>query len=209
MKKVLLSAVLLTFVFTVSAQFHSGFKMGLNLGKIKAESTNKYEVNNPGLNIGIPFNVVLTDFKPIQLSLQPELLISQKGAKSKNTLDTSMFSQTNNYIEIPVMIKARYNKSAFKPFVNLGPYFGYYVMNYAISKQGDEWDTVEVDFADSAYENTMDVGMNIGAGFNAGGFLCEIRYGLGFSNYLKSYLGDKIKSKNRILSFTIGYLIAD
>ncbi|MBU1719017.1 MAG: PorT family protein, partial [Bacteroidetes bacterium] len=91
---------------------------------------------------------------------------------------------------------------AVRPFVNLGPSLSYHLMYYSISKINNKFSNSEAASPDKTYMNVMDFGFNVGAGCNFSSFMLEVRYGIGFSNVFKD-----VTSKNRVLSFSLGYLI--
>ncbi|MBJ6110499.1 PorT family protein [Hymenobacter sp. BT523] len=107
-----------------AAQAQSGPRFGLKAGANLASYTgtdNTATTNKFGLNAGLTLNLELTD----QLSVQPEVLFSQKGTKLSYNEDNSdvtvfltngnafgrkgsgTYSQTLNYLDVPVLL--RYN----------------------------------------------------------------------------------------------------
>lgn len=186
--------------FCMNAQFHAGFTAGLNLSKMSHDGSTEGEVSCLGGQLRVPFNIGIIDEEPMKFSLQPEIVLSMKGTKSVN--DSVAFTLNTHYAEIPFMFKAQYGTGVFRPFFNLGPYLGYHIMYYSVYKNGDDTNNSDPETPDKDYMNSMDAGLNLGAGFNASGFLFEIRYGLGFSDVYKD-----IKSKNRVLSFSMGFLL--
>ncbi len=199
-KKITLISALVILFFTSNAQFHAGILGGLNLSKISNEEKQDGEVMHIGGHISVPFNIGLFESDPIKYSIQTEINLTMQGsASSENTIS---YTFNVHYVKIPVMLKVHFGDDSFRPFVNVGPYLGYHAMYYSSVKIGNEISYSDAEEPDSEFMNTMDFGLNLGAGFNAKAFIFEVRYSLGFSDIIKDF-----KSKNRVLSLSIGYLM--
>jgi hypothetical protein len=101
MKKLIFLAASLLVAGAVHAQspIRIGFKAGLNLPNIiKDNGNNNFSTKiNPGFNAGLTLDVNLIE----GLAITPELLYSQKGYKL--TSNAGEFTQTTNFIDIPVL----------------------------------------------------------------------------------------------------------
>ena len=95
-----------------NAQLNSGLIMGLNLSKVKYDFKLENEVLHPGAMVCIPFNIGIKDLGAVDFSLQPELIASMKGHKTKTDTLVSFFSA--NYVEVPLMLKIRFGNGGFK-----------------------------------------------------------------------------------------------
>jgi len=200
-KKITLISVFVILIFSINAQkVHSGIIGGLNLSKITSDESIDGEIMHMGGHILIPINIALFEVDPMKFSLQPEIDLSMQGSASEQDTVSSTFN--SHYVKIPIMFKAHFGDNAFRPFINFGPYFGKHVMYYSSMKSGSTSATSDAETPDTQFMNAMDAGFNLGAGFNYDGFILEVRYGLGFSDVFVD-----INSKNRVLSFSIGYLM--
>nr|WP_199075627.1 porin family protein [Pedobacter sp. ASV19] len=109
MKKLIFLAASLFFAGAVHAQspIRIGIKAGLNLPNIiKDNGNNNFSTKiNPGFNAGLTLDVNLIE----GLAITPELLYSQKGYKL--TSDVGEFTQTTNFIDIPVLATIKLGSS--------------------------------------------------------------------------------------------------
>lgn len=201
-KKTSLLLVFVTSILLANAQLHSGILAGLNLSKINFDTPVENEVLHPGGIISIPFNIGLKDLGAVDFSIQPELVASMKGLKTKN--DTMAYFFSANYVEVPLMFKTRFGNGLFKPYINFGPYLAWHAMYYDQTKIGDEW--IGTDPVTPDYETMymLDYGFNAGIGFNSNGFIFELRYSYGLNDIYKTGT-----SSNRLLSICIGILVID
>ena len=218
--KLLILALSAFCFFNINAQIMIGPKLGLNLASFSNITTTGSEkkVPNMGINFGGVFNFAFGDM----FSLQPELLYSGKGCKTKDGDD--YFSENTNYLEMPILFKGSFGKKDFKVFVNLGPYFGYWMSGKSIIKISGDKTTESITFDENqginpdgstytAKPNRLDIGLAFGAGvlykLGPGSLMGELRYDLGLSNLTK-YTGteppDAENIKNRVFTISVGYL---
>lgn len=158
-KKIALFAVVALMAVSANAQLKFGVKAGLNLANLGGDMEDtKMKI---GLMVGGFANYAIND----QLSIQPELMFSQAGAKYE-VLDET-YKMNLNYIVLPVMLK--YSFGAIN--LQAGPQLG-----FLLSAEDDGEDIKE-------FLKSTDLGLNIGAGYqimeNLG---VEARYNLGLSN---------------------------
>lgn len=210
-----------------------GGKVGLNLadvGQNYAEEDFESATNmKPSFHVGIVADIGLTD----ELTVQPGILFSQKGASFD--LEENFEGAENvdgydrltlNYIEIPINVT--YNINDFQIFA--GPYVGIGIggMNKfdysyedplfgSISEEGEisykpffgevkEGDLEEDENAFSA----LDFGVNLGLGYNVGPVLINAGYSLGLANLTPSYDFEgfdraDLKQTNRVITLSLTY----
>ncbi|MBK0381487.1 PorT family protein [Pedobacter sp. SD-b] len=106
MKKLFITSFALLFAGLVNAQSTKsglpsfGIKGGVNFANIIKTDNPDYKTDyNTGFNAGVFVNIPIIS----PLSFQPELMFSQKGFKSTQTLGT--VTQTTNWIEVPILAK--------------------------------------------------------------------------------------------------------
>lgn len=151
MKKVILPLMLLA-VAGGTAQAQSGIKIGLK-GGVNAASwtgTDKTDAKTKyGFSAGATFNFALSDM----ISIQPELLYSQKGIKlnynGENNSDASLFKttgsasgtfgQTLSYLDVPVLLRVNTGGSDGSGlFFELGPQGSFLIAQRGFIDSGDK-----------------------------------------------------------------------
>ncbi|RPD46436.1 PorT family protein [Hymenobacter sediminis] len=198
MKKALLSAMLVAGVTgLVQAQsVRVGIKAGATLAKINGDDVVQDYKNKVGLNAGImmQFGLEPKNF----IALQPEILYSQKGARTENGADES--KTTLHYIDVPVLLRI----NADGPFFELGPQVGVLAgVKYEL-KDG----TGAVIGNDKSLYNTVDFGGVAGVGYQfRGGPSIGVRYNMGWASIYKDVAGIKTKQYNSAFQFQLGYMI--
>jgi hypothetical protein len=143
-----------------------------------------------GLAAGIFFTLPLGP----SLSVQPEVLYSQKGAKYKEGSAEATIQL--DYVDIPVLARAG---SSSGLVVFGGPSFGFKVR--ARLKTDFEGDSTEEDIGDQV--ESFDLGLVVGAGFQSGKFVLDGRYQWGLSNANKDEF-ENAEVKNRVISVMLG-----
>lgn len=151
MKKTILSLGLLAGIIG-TAQAQSGIKVGIKGGANLASwtGTDKMDVKNKyGFSAGATFNFALSDL----ISLQPELLYSQKGITldyaGSNNSDASVFKsggnlsgtfkQTLSYIDVPVLVRVNTGGSDGSGlFFELGPQGSFLIAQRGFIDSGDK-----------------------------------------------------------------------
>jgi opacity protein-like surface antigen len=199
-------------------------KGGLTLSKIAADDDDGQKFN-PGLTIGVAFNLPMSEV----FSVQPELSFIQKGGRATASEEFGDFSYSAkskvslNYLEIPVLLKATFGEST-KFFFTAGPSLGIglggkfeiktTVMDQNIStsqtfdgkvkfEEEPEEDDEELDVL--YVDNRLDFGMQLGAGvIIADKVMIDLRYGLGLSSLNDEVEDEDTKAQNRVIQFTVG-----
>ncbi|MEO6520780.1 MAG: porin family protein [Mucilaginibacter sp.] len=102
MKKIILFAVGLLVAGAVNAQVKFGVKGGLDVSNIIKTNDPNFNTNYViGFNAGVTLEIPLIG----PLSVQPEVVYAQKGYKA--ILSTGDFTQTRNFIDIPLLARLR------------------------------------------------------------------------------------------------------
>jgi hypothetical protein len=135
------------------------------------------------------------------LALQPELLVTSKGASAANAADGS-FRLT--YAEVPLLLRVNLTRSStLQPHVYAGPYAG-----YRINCEIEGVDT-SCDRTPGVSTNTVDVGGILGGGvtFGLAGLRATVgaRYGFGVST-LADFEFDNVResAKNGAYAVYVG-----
>ena len=188
MKKVILSLALLAGM-TGAAQAQTGVRFGLkggiNYTTLTAKNTDGIE-SKLGLQAGAFANLGLSDL----ISIQPEVLYSQKGFQSK---DASKNKAKFNYIDIPVLVKV----NAGGLFFEAGPQLGI----LASAKVTDG--STDVDIKENL--NTVDFGYVAGLGYQLEtGPMIGLRYNGGITDIAKDGNNDN-KTRNSAFQLYVGY----
>ncbi|MEH0158057.1 porin family protein [Limibacter armeniacum] len=130
------------------------------------------------------------------VAIQPEVLFSAQGAKTKEGDITA--KTAFNYINIPVMAKF-YLAEGFN--LQVGPQLG--ILASAKAKVEGDGADVDVDLKDSV--NSIDFGLNLGAAYELeSGLYFEGRYNLGLTDTAKDNESDDTY-KNSVFSIGVGY----
>lgn len=210
MKRLWIILLLVVAGFTVSAQGLQP-KVGINFSSVTGDVENLTKVALPGFNFGLGF----TSTGPV--GVQAEILYMQKGVKFEHGSD--YWKQTNNYLELPIMLKVNLGPDFLKVFLNAGGYVAYWLSGTAEGSYNGETETTDYEFDDSydddgIKDNRLDYGIAFGggAGLRLGpGFLtAEVRYDLGLADLNKFEDGepeDYDGMKNRTIGIMVGYII--
>ncbi len=220
MKKQVL--VLLTLFGTLStyAQVSFGVKAGFSSASVSAEEADLSRLS--AWHAGAIADISLAE----NFSLQPQLLVSAKGAKQKGfsetieipgfpseTVEYPSSKATLTYIELPINFLYKHEAGAGKIFVGAGPYVGF-GLSGKIKTDGE--DDGDIKFDGKTFEEAgesdeaamhlkrMDAGANFLAGYELkNGLLFSVNYSLGLTNIAPEE-GDKWK--NSYLGISVGYL---
>lgn len=206
MKKVIfLVAVMLLVVSTGSfAQAKFGLKAGLNIANMGGD-----DMEDTDSRLAPVFGAFVNFSLSEKVSFQPELLYSMKGAKDSYTdsyegVDVDIDETARlDYLDIPLMFKfdvgGGFNLQA-------GPQLGL-LLSAEIEQEGSS--SVEgmnisasetIDVKDDL--KGMDLGLNIGAGYDFGALGVDLRYNLGLSNIADYEDGDL---KNSAIQVGVSY----
>ncbi len=180
-------------------QFHIGLKAGANLSNviqhIDENTTNGSKAGFVGgLFLELP---IVKGF-----SIQPEVLFSQKGYKSKGSYLSTPYEYkvTSNFIDVPLLAKFKTSENFG---IVIGPQFSFLTSTktkYTISNSGFE--TIKNADNDNLRKNILGGVVGIEAG--AGPVVLDLRYSLDFQSNNGNGSSYSPKYKNQVLSLTAG-----
>jgi len=148
-----------------------------------------------GFHGGVLVNVKLSD----QLSLQPEVLYSQKG--TKGAADSNRINL--NYVDLPVLLRVATGLGGL--FIEVGPQLGYLAGSDASIGSRTPLARVTADFAGSY--PPFDLGYATGFGYQlANGLDLGLRYNGGFTHVLKGATADDT-ARNSALQLYLSALV--
>ena len=210
------AAALLGAGLATSAQAQTvrvGLKAGANLSNLSGNLANQDQYSNKfGFVGGAVLNVgVVHDL----LSIQPEVLFSQKGFKYADNTYTVLGNtykyggnRTYNYIDVPVLLKVK----AGGLFFEAGPQYSYLLnvrdnstTTYNGSTTGNASATQNLD-----HVNRNEIGYAAGLGFEASsGVFLDVRYNGSFTDFAKDGYSDSNlrNARNSVFQATLGFLL--
>ena len=167
-----------------------GIKGGLNYANLTSGDSKAIIAYNIGGFLEYKFNKLF--------SFQPELQFSEQGFKNIVELRENFYDPITaqtiiyifDYINMPILAKFNINEEI--NFV-IGPQIGY-LSNVKIGG---------VNFSKNNV-NTIDYGVDFGAGITFNKILVDIRYDLGLSEVFK-YAGFNTSNKNSLFQLSLGY----
>lgn len=202
MKKIVLTLIAIIAVNSlVSAQIRFGVKGGLNLANVSVTPTipkGTTMSNLIGFHGGIILDVPLSE----KISIQPNLLFSQKGIKSTSSNSTILLDSkiALNYIEIPINVMFHATDALS---IGGGSYLGYVLSGVSTStvtfSGKTETMTKDADFDRDL--KRLDFGLNITAGYEvSNGLIINANYSLGLGNISAE---PATTVKNNVISFSL------
>lgn len=218
MKKLLLSASAALLVAAAAPAAHAqgvrfGVKAGANLSNLSGDLVNQDQYKNRfGFQGGIMVNFGLGDI----ISIQPEVLYSQKGFKYADqqfTVLGNTYRNTGNvrydYLDVPVLVRVR----AAGIFFEVGPQYSY-LMNVSTNRE-QTLNGNNVGNAGSGTTNLDNVRRNElgyvgGLGFQASnGVMLGVRYTGAFTDFAKdNYSNNDFRNaRNSTFQAYVGVLL--
>jgi hypothetical protein len=201
-KTMLLAAALLALAAAGAApdrNMAKGLKFGLALADMKGAGAEPGLTPQAGFTAGAFLTLPVTGL----LSIQPEVLLTQKGAESES--GPKPYEYRFTYIEFPVLGKLHLagRSAAFRPNIYAGPFLGV--------KVGALLDTYLDPSQEESVEESLpaarsiDAGFVVGAGLDVllgpGRILLDVRYG---GSLLDAFTaGGRVR--HRVLSVCLGY----
>lgn len=212
-------------------------KVGVTISSLAAEtrvdgdgitSTTDYG-NQTGFTLGVGYNVPVTAFGSIMLSLQPEFNYIQKGytahTEGEYSVGEAYYQVTGkskftlNYVEIPVLTKFECGMGNIKVALYVGPSLGFafggkYKTTIVSTEDGGEAVNQsfkgKVRFYDSDEPNETSLDHNVDFGLQGGAAVTllnrvtvDVRYGAALTNLVHDD-----KTKNKVIQFTVGMPIS-
>ena len=213
-KLILVVCVSLGLATQSSAQFTLLPKAGVSLSNVGFDSDETLDGQKlrPGIVLGVGLNIPQNSV----MSFQTELLYVSKGFAAEQNGVVDYDGQVSlNYLEVPMLVKASFGTKELGVYGNGGLSFGYLLGG----RMKGEWDIFNVgedfnealEFTDEpnplvAHQldaNRVDVGLNLGGGFNFSvgdiPLFLDLRYNLGLIDYDKDQT-----AKNRTFAITLG-----
>jgi hypothetical protein len=192
-----------------------GIKAGANLANLSGDLANQDQYKNRwGFHAGALLNIgILPDNF---LSIQPEVLYSQKGYKyggGQTTILGQTYVNTGSvrydYIDVPVMVRLRFSGV----FVEAGPQY-----SYLLHVSTDRSTTLNGTVLTGAQDQTTnldnvkrsEIGYAAGLGFQAdSGFLLGLRYNGSFTDFAKDgYNNNELRNaRNSVFQAYVGYML--
>lgn len=176
------------FIYNLNLQSQFGLRFGLNSSSIKFKTLglNVETDSRLGFHLG-----VVQDFQiEEKLFLRSGLLFSVKGGKATDSSTDASNKVTINYIEVPISAIYYFMEEGRGFFGELGPYIGGLI---SASTNGE---SIKDEF------RTIDIGVNIGAGYDFNNFIIGANYSVGLSNIAKANDDDfDVTAKNVNLNF--------
>ncbi|MCB2409542.1 porin family protein [Hymenobacter lucidus] len=227
MKKTIIALTSLLSVATISASRAQGVRLGLRAGanysNLAGEVQNENTYNNKiGFLGGVMLNADLSGDG--FLSVQPEILFSQKGFENKPTEYKNLLGTTQkregqvnyNYLDVPVLFKVNASGLVFEA----GPQYSYLLSVKDETKvtttsglTGNTSTATSHDQKDLSKLNRNELGYVAGIGYQAeNGVSLNLRYTGAFSDFAKSddgsyFDGDLKNARNSAFQVSLGYLL--
>jgi hypothetical protein len=220
MKKLLLSASAALLVAAVAPAAHAqgirfGVKAGANLSNLSGDLVNQDQYKNRfGFQGGVMVNFGLSDI----ISIQPEVLYSQKGFKyadQQYTVLGNTFRNTGNvrydYLDVPILVRVR----AAGLFFEVGPQYSY-LMNVSADRtqtlNGNVISNSGSGTANLDNVNRNELGYVGGLGYQASnGVMLGVRYTGAFTDFAKNNNysnGDFRNARNSTFQAYVGVLLS-
>ncbi|MEO6239175.1 MAG: porin family protein [Vicinamibacterales bacterium] len=168
-----------------------GVKGGVNFANVTFENTDAAKGK------WLPVVGIFATLPPtLGISLQPEVLYSQKGA----SLGDGQSSVILDYLEVPVLARRSMTAFGHRVYLAGGPSFALRLRARTRVKFDDV--TEEIDTSDDV--SRFEVGVAAGGGIEFGSVVVDARYTFGLTDIDKDKAADA-KSRNRVLSLTGGW----
>ena len=201
-----------------------GLRAGANYSNLAGNVQNQDTYNNKiGFLGGVMLNVPI--IQDGFLSLQPEILYSQKGFENKPTEFTGLLGAKQkregkvnyNYLDVPVLLKVRAAGLIFEA----GPQYSYLLSANNETKTtttpalgGSPTTAESQNKTDVSGFNRNELGYLAGVGYEASnGLSLSLRYTGAFSDFVKSdnntyFNGDLKNGRHSAFQLSLGYLIS-
>lgn len=194
-------------------QITVGPKVGLN---VASQYNSDFTVPKTGLVYGGAIDIPILS----GISVQGEVLISQKGHREEFKGNTIFDELTATYMEIPAMIKYTFDNVNFDLYGQGGVYWSYWTKgSYQSSIDGENIIYEDYEFQsnfdqDGFKDNRNDFGLvvevgatydNLGSGILALGI--RVTHGLVQTNNLQNPPPDLIIKKNRVFTLSLTYFL--
>lgn len=209
MKQILFTVFFVLIIGSVSfGQFSFGPRFGINLGSISddPDAPSAYKQSNiVGLIFGASAEIGI--FGPMYIDVQPTYI--KKGEEIEGPFIVNgqqvngTLTQTANYLQFPILIKAKFPAGPVKPYGFLGPNIGINLSATTEFEGGGQ----NID-QDNENASSIDFAVDFGAGIGFGimplmDLVFDVRYSLGLSNVIKNPQQNE-SAKTRGIQIMIG-----
>lgn len=187
-KKITLAVLAIGLAFSLHAQV--AVKAGVNFSNMlfEEDDTSIEDLAKNGatkFTAGVAFLLPFSD----AVALQPELLFTQKGAKSTYTILGEEFSNdlTYNYLDIPLLLRLSLGDThgeGLGIYINGGGYVGYAFNGKSKNSTPLGSTETDIEFDDSDDQSRIDFGAALGGGLTLGNLFFDLRYNHGINNIL-------------------------
>jgi hypothetical protein len=213
--KLLVVVILLTMSTGTFAQskFRFGAKAGLNLASMLLKDNDHDFSKDFKLKMGFNAGGIVEYSFTEKFVLESGLSFSMKGYKFDK--DSLKYTFNLNYIEMPINAAYKISLGKFKIAIKAGPYFGYALSGKVksddkifMSPDGDFKNELKINIGNDKDKDDikpLEIGFNLGAGFEFNGMLFGAQYGLCLSN-ISPDTGNGSKIKNKVIGIYVGYL---
>jgi hypothetical protein len=163
-----------------------GVKGGLNVANLNTDDPDFEDITSA--KTGFVGGAFATFGLGSLFAIQPELLYSQKGFKAEDDLFEVDAQLAVNYFEIPILLKAQFDLSMFRPAIYAGPVLSLETSCKVEGSEGGIDISADCDLDEGGFANrkTTDWGAVFGANldFLLGPvvLILDARYQLGFTN---------------------------
>lgn len=224
MKKFFL--LIMVWLMSLAAAYSQNY-LGVKGGVIFSNMTDGHlgldydDLGQLGGTTGIVAEYTFNDF----FAFSPELVFSMKGTEyHKKESNTVIETRTDiyhfGYIELPLLLKIRYELSFIEPYVKLGPYFGliaagdateygYAIIGTRVLKLDDFFAEREQEF--SRFDMGLALSPGIAFFLGPGKAFINARYDIGFFEVAKDRMTKpydyKSMGMNRAFIIEAGYLL--
>lgn len=148
--------------------------------------------------VGLTGGVFVTWRAVSWLALQPELLVTSKGARFEaDVLDTRLVL---DYLEVPLLARLSRRVSGATVYAAAGPSFGWLLR--AKSRVAFDGSTEEIDLKDEV--EPFEIGAAFGGGIEIGAFVVDGRFTLGLSD-IDADTTAAAGMKTRTIALTAGF----
>ena len=208
MRSFIILTLLISITYCTSAQkIKYGIKGGVNFSKLTAAYQDEHTVTSDAAIL--PNAGVFADVKFNNISLQPALLLTGKGAKydfSKSTVESAPdHTQISFYfLQVPINVLYHLPVKTNELFFGGGPYYAYCISTKSTLLTGETRSSyIQIPSETKRFKKT-DYGIGIIAGFKfANHIFLNANYDFGISDL--GVNNDKGSLKTRTLSIAAGY----
>jgi hypothetical protein len=194
-------------------------KAGMSISTYRLKTNWLDQTAAPGLGLTAGMGVNIPYGRIPWLSFQPEVNYVQKATTFSQTdvipqlgvVIQSQVSRRNDYLEVPLLAKARFGKRAVQGFVQAGPSAGLFLRSKAtLTFNGQPFTATpetaapRIGKATHSFELGLQAGAGVGLRLGPGTLLLEARYTAGLTNFVKKHqIGFYSSAMDETVFFTV------